>query len=172
MLDFIKNLFGGSEEDESAKINEIADRIERFQDRFENSDDEENAKLAHNYSERARKMKTVEDAERVEKEFYEMLKKKGINLTSKGSGGSGGRTTYYNTTNRMYDNDDTIGTAYTASRILRDDNQNIQPEDSIQPSDGEFGGGGASESYSDNSWYFYWDYYINFIVWVVDLLWN
>ncbi|MDX1958235.1 MAG: hypothetical protein SFU98_06660 [Leptospiraceae bacterium] len=147
MLDFIKNLFSSSEDDEQKQINEIADRIERFKDRFENSGEEENAQFAMNYATRARKMKRVVDALRVEKEFFELLRKRGVNLvkeneTDDNYNYGSTRTIYYDNTNRS----DSI--LYGSSELI---DETRQPEESIQSGDGEFSGAGASESYSDNS---------------------
>lgn len=60
----IKRFFTGS--DDPA---ELADEVERFADRFENSGDEENAALARDYAKRIRRTADAREAKRLYNEF-------------------------------------------------------------------------------------------------------
>lgn len=60
----IKNFFTGSDDP-----TELADEVERYADRFENADDDENAALARDYARRIRNTADKREARRLYDEF-------------------------------------------------------------------------------------------------------
>lgn len=72
-MGFFSDLFGGGNDPE--KIEEIAEDVERYADRFDNADDQENAALARGYAERIRNAKTVKQAKVLKAEFLAIISK-------------------------------------------------------------------------------------------------
>jgi hypothetical protein len=72
-MGFFSDLFGGGSDPE--KIEQIAEDVERYADRFENADDEENAALARGYAERIRRAKSVKGAKKLKVEFLAIINK-------------------------------------------------------------------------------------------------
>lgn len=72
-MGFFSDLFGGGNDPE--KIQQIAEDVERYADRFDNAGDQENAALARGYAERIRKAETVKAAKLLKAEFLAILGK-------------------------------------------------------------------------------------------------
>lgn len=72
-MGFFSDLFGGGNDPE--KIEQIAEDVERYADRFENADDGENAALARGYAQRIRNADTVKAAKLLKAEFLAILGK-------------------------------------------------------------------------------------------------
>jgi hypothetical protein len=74
-MSFLSKLFGGG--NDSAKIAELADEVDRYADRFQNSDDTESAAIARDYANRIREAKTLKNAQDLHAEFLAILEKLG-----------------------------------------------------------------------------------------------
>lgn len=73
-MGFFSDLFGGGGSD-AEKIEQAAEEVDRYADRFENAEDEENAALARGYAERIRKARTVKAAKKLKAEFLAIINK-------------------------------------------------------------------------------------------------
>lgn len=151
-MGFFSRLFGMDSEQD--KIEEVADRVERFADRFRNANDYEAAEIAENYSKRIRKLKTLDEAYKVEAEFMEKIKdripsdKRGTSSTDD----EGFVHHHYHTAHTVSDYDSSTA----ASTFFGSDNTSSDSDS--EESSGEFSGAGSSsefdsgsESFSDNS---------------------
>jgi len=71
-MGWFSRLFGfGGEED----ILHLAEELERYADRYENADEDDNAALARSYAERVRKVKLYAEAKRLKAEFLAIVEK-------------------------------------------------------------------------------------------------
>ncbi len=94
-MGFFSDLFGGGSDPE--KIEQVAEDVERYADRFENAEDQENAALARGYAERIRRAKTVSDAKKLKAEFLGIIGKDEIT--------SSRDRNYHQDRNRRYSDD-------------------------------------------------------------------
>lgn len=153
MIGFLKRLFGGNPE--SDKIEEVAERVERFADRFRNADDEEGAEIAEQYAAEIRNAKTLEEAYSVESEFMQKIKDRlpfGKRGTSSHIGGMTHHHYHDNDVHTTFDSVDSVAGIYGSDSTSSSDSA-----DSAEGDGGDFSGAGSStefesgETFSDNS---------------------
>lgn len=156
MFEWLKRLFLGKDS-VFQKIEEIAGRIKRFMDRFEFAGEEDSYDLARKYYQLIIKSETIEEAKHYEKEFYRLLKERGI-ITEKYESSKRYAEDDYSDTfhSGINSGSSDLSEAAAVYHVFNDENQdNSSSNSEIQSGSGEFGGGGASDSWeetgSDNS---------------------
>lgn len=155
MFEWLKRLFLGKDS-VFRKIREIADRIKRFMDRFEFAEEEDSYNLARKYYNLVIKSETIDEAEHYEKEFYKRLKEKGIINEKYESSRRYANEDYDRVDKDIHSGSSDLNEAAAIYHVFNDGNQDNSGSNSeIQSGSGEFGGGGASDSWeetgSDNS---------------------
>ncbi len=154
MIGFLKRLFGGNPEGD--KIEEVAERVERFADRFRNADDEEGAEIAEQYAAEIRNAKTLQDAYAVESEFMQKIKDR-MPFGKRGTSSSLAGVTHHH-----YDIDDDRYDSYDSSTVVTgiygsESTTSSDSTESAEGDGGDFSGAGSStefesgETFSDNS---------------------
>lgn len=149
MFKWLWNLFFGNKK---KKIKEIANRVERFKQRYAQAKDTIKYNISKKYHTLILNSNTVEEAKHYETEFYKKIEEQGTNLQnykqSKDYATDSISPTFYD-----YGKSSTIDDAsiiYYSSQSSQTTNDNSTTE-----GQGEFGGGGASASWeetgSDNS---------------------
>ncbi len=147
MWEWILNLFRKSKK---KKIEEIANRVERFKKRYEQAKDVIKYNISKKYHYLILNSNTVEEAEHYENEFYKKLEEQGVDLKNyKESKGYAIDDTDFTHQNYTSHRDSTIDD----SSIIYYSTQSSQTTDesSFTEGQGEFGGGGASESWEETS---------------------
>ncbi|MCX8000835.1 MAG: hypothetical protein N3A69_18160 [Leptospiraceae bacterium] len=149
MFEWLKNLFEGNNK---KKIQEIANRVERFMQRYAQTKDIIKHNIAKKYHVLILNSSTVEEAKHYEDEFYKKIEEQGSDLknykqSKEYADNSNIDVVYENSSSQNYSDDAAIYYSIQNSQITND-NQTSEGE-------GEFGGGGASASWeetgSDNS---------------------
>lgn len=157
MIGFIKKLFGIGGDSERDKIDEVADRVLRFADRFRNADDEEGAEIAEQYAEEIRNVKTLQEAYSVESEFMQKIKDR-LPFGKRGTSSHIGGMTHHHYDHDHFDTDDDWVETTAVAGIYGNDSASSEGTDEKTEGDGgDFSGAGSStefessETFSDNS---------------------
>lgn len=150
MLEWLRNLLSSNKK---KKIKEIASRIERFMQRYKQANDTIKYNLSHRYHTLILNSNTVEEAEHYENEFYKKIEEQGSDLTNykeskKYADDSYTHSEIYETSINPSSNIEDISAVYYSTQHSNENTETTEGQ-------GEFGGGGASESWeetgSDNS---------------------
>lgn len=158
MIGFIKKLFGIGGDSERDKIDEVADRVLRFADRFRNADDEDGAEIAEQYAEEIRKVRTLQEAYAVESEFMQKIKDR-LPFGKKGTASHFGGVTHHHYDHDHFDtSDDWVETTSAVYGIYGNENTpSTDSSETLEGDGGDFSGAGSStefdsgETFSDNS---------------------
>lgn len=150
MFRWLWNLFFG---DTKKKIQEIANRVERFKQRYAQANDIIKYNISNTYYNLLLNANTLEEAKHYEQEFYKKIEEQGTDLKNYKQS----KDYATDSTIQDFDSSNTTSTTIEDTAIIYYSSQNSQTasDNSTTEGQGEFGGGGASASWeetnSDNS---------------------